>query len=297
MLNEYTDKKFTDSPVESLNQHNDENVFSKKLLSNTVIVDNNDRFSSQQYADNKMARILKSTPDPSLVEPVDLAQSLDNDTLANPRIIFSDAKQNDGATNEYADQQSQGTRNTSSGGKAARSGAGTVLDLRIDLSSILQQRERDQRGKQIYRISRSNSKSPATVSGMKASVTKQSKPSKALTKLNMIKKSKESSSDNDKLQPGADKPNQYNLNNVAKHNIKEKSFNELREKIANGYGNTDKIEKVRDDILQEMDKSKSETKVKRRTKMEREKVTKNINSITQVNLSPQRNNMNSIKGS
>lgn len=136
-----------------------------------------------------------------MLEPIDLTnQSIDNNkvpaahTTIQPKIKFNEPKANDEVTYEYADQQSQGTVHSSTHllkNGLIRSGNGTAMDLRIDLSSILQQREREQRGKQIYRVSRSVSKSPATQSGIK-SVPKQSKSSKAVG--NKQKPSKESTS-------------------------------------------------------------------------------------------------------
>lgn len=70
-------------------------------------------------------------------------------------------------------------------------------------------------------MSRSNSKSPAGAAHVK---------SKMAAKLNEIKKGSGDHA-NDKL----------NLNNVAKNNIKDKKYNELRDKLA--IGSVDKGEK------------------------------------------------------
>ena len=55
--------------------------------------------------------------------------------------------------------------NTTGPGKIILRSDGSPIRMHLDLSSILMKREMEQKGKQIYRVSRSNSKSPATTGG------------------------------------------------------------------------------------------------------------------------------------
>ena len=145
--------------------------------------------------------------------------------------IINFKETNDDKTHE--DEYRGRERSPPTEGKIIRSASGSPIKMHLDLSKILLQRELEQRGKPIYKVSRGNSKSPGAVSGHKNKA--------ALDKLNKVKQS----------EPSFEKSQTLNLNNIAKSNIKEKKYSDLRNKLATGEAEA------------------KESKGKRRTKEER----------------------------
>ena len=165
-MNEFTDspKQLHITQAKSDASHHQQNM----SMNNTTLI-NKMAFKEMSNPHLNNTNIPRYHDSPSFVESSITPHDMSHSQINDQKLILNDLTKFPGdTTNEYVDRTNLRSRDHSFNtffdgpGKIIKSADGTPIKMHRDLSVILKKREDEQRGKQIYRVSRSQSKSPAT---------------------------------------------------------------------------------------------------------------------------------------